>query len=640
MGSAALRWARQRRIPAVCSHHTRWSSYLDYYPSLPFRYLLHRLSWWHLRRFHSQCAVTLPPSLAVKSELEAHGLRRVVVWPRGVDTALFSPSKRRGKGEMVWPRGVDTALFSPSKRRGKEEVGGRVLAPWRRRRLPRWLVGRGEAVAGANGKATADENSVAAEQNRTAAGQKGIAPAMDQNNAKEDEHVWAGRAHVGWAWADENGTAEAWHSARNSTGAALPRAQNGTGAAWVEGPEGWGTCGPRHAPPVRGLSGFVLARGGGSRAGLGWSAADARFFLAGGAGTRTGMDLSGSSRNAVPSSVEEAARADGWFECPDLCGLAHNARGGSSGAVETREGVTAVDSNAGGAAASNGGRGAAVDTAGGDSSQEGGLRLANSADDTARGASAVDTGGGCRAVDDTGGGGVAVDDTVGEDPVADTAGGVPVVLLVARLRWEKGLADFAAVIHAAEAGMGGDTGGRHMGGGDTGAGGDAGGGDTGGEGRGEEGRGPEGPRRGEGRVAAAARVGEAAGAMAAPRRYSRSGDPGRHPSHSPPPQPPPPSRAPPQRFHLSSPRRYPPFRTVVVGDGPARAAFQKMLPQVREAYARSSMHTLPLFALKQHVGLGSFAPRLPCQCTLPPLGIAVRHLCGPCAPAAPPCRPQ
>eukprot|EP00962_Isochrysis_galbana_P026581 scaffold8254_cov108-Isochrysis_galbana.AAC.1 len=78
MGSAALHWARRRGIPALCSHHTRWGAYLDYYPSLPARYLLRRLSWWHLKRFHAQCAVTLPPSVAVKLELEAHGVGRVV----------------------------------------------------------------------------------------------------------------------------------------------------------------------------------------------------------------------------------------------------------------------------------------------------------------------------------------------------------------------------------------------------------------------------------------------------------------------------------------------------------------------------------------------------------------------------------
>jgi len=35
MGAAAQRWAASRGIPSLCSHHTRWASYLDYYPLLP-----------------------------------------------------------------------------------------------------------------------------------------------------------------------------------------------------------------------------------------------------------------------------------------------------------------------------------------------------------------------------------------------------------------------------------------------------------------------------------------------------------------------------------------------------------------------------------------------------------------------------
>lgn len=91
MGVAAQRWAARRRTPLLCSHHTRWASYLDYSPPLrPFA----SLAWLHLRRFHARCAATLPPSQGAANELAARGIPRLVVWPRGVDVALFSPSKR------------------------------------------------------------------------------------------------------------------------------------------------------------------------------------------------------------------------------------------------------------------------------------------------------------------------------------------------------------------------------------------------------------------------------------------------------------------------------------------------------------------------------------------------------------------
>lgn len=91
MGHAAQRWATRRGIPVVCSHHTRFERYLSYYG---LGGVLERLYWFGMRRFHSQCAATLPPSESLRADLQSHGIPRVGVWPRGVDRTLFQEAAR------------------------------------------------------------------------------------------------------------------------------------------------------------------------------------------------------------------------------------------------------------------------------------------------------------------------------------------------------------------------------------------------------------------------------------------------------------------------------------------------------------------------------------------------------------------
>ena len=103
LGHAAQRWATSHNVPVVCSHHTRFERYLGYYkPLRPFACRLEAAYWWGMRRFHGQCAATLPPSLSLARDLEAHGVPRVGVWHRGVDRSLFNPSTR----SEAWRAGV------------------------------------------------------------------------------------------------------------------------------------------------------------------------------------------------------------------------------------------------------------------------------------------------------------------------------------------------------------------------------------------------------------------------------------------------------------------------------------------------------------------------------------------------------
>jgi phosphatidylinositol alpha 1,6-mannosyltransferase len=47
-----------------------------------------------VRRLHNAASLTLSPSTASAADLTAHGVERVAVWGRGVDTGRFNPAKR------------------------------------------------------------------------------------------------------------------------------------------------------------------------------------------------------------------------------------------------------------------------------------------------------------------------------------------------------------------------------------------------------------------------------------------------------------------------------------------------------------------------------------------------------------------
>jgi glycosyltransferase involved in cell wall biosynthesis len=100
LGLDALRLARQQHIPAVASYHTRYETYLRHYWYLaPFTELLAR----HLRRFYAACREVYVPSESVRDALLADGLKNNFrQWPRGIDTARFSPDRRSTAWRARW----------------------------------------------------------------------------------------------------------------------------------------------------------------------------------------------------------------------------------------------------------------------------------------------------------------------------------------------------------------------------------------------------------------------------------------------------------------------------------------------------------------------------------------------------------
>lgn len=91
MGVSAVNACRKYDIPLVSSYHTHIPKYLDHYSIYkPARPLL----WWYIRRNHKDAEVNVCTSHAMKAELEAQGIERLQVVPRGVDVEKRHPRFR------------------------------------------------------------------------------------------------------------------------------------------------------------------------------------------------------------------------------------------------------------------------------------------------------------------------------------------------------------------------------------------------------------------------------------------------------------------------------------------------------------------------------------------------------------------
>ena len=87
LGLAGIYYAKAMQLPLVASYHTHLPQYLQHYGLGMFEGLL----WELLKSGHNQAAINLCTSTAMMQELTEHGIERVQLWQRGVDTELFQP---------------------------------------------------------------------------------------------------------------------------------------------------------------------------------------------------------------------------------------------------------------------------------------------------------------------------------------------------------------------------------------------------------------------------------------------------------------------------------------------------------------------------------------------------------------------
>jgi glycosyltransferase involved in cell wall biosynthesis len=89
LGLAGIFYAKLNRIPLVASYHTHLPKYLAHYGLG----MLEGLLWELLKSAHNQAALNLCTSSVMVQELREHGIDRVDLWQRGVDTETFDPAK-------------------------------------------------------------------------------------------------------------------------------------------------------------------------------------------------------------------------------------------------------------------------------------------------------------------------------------------------------------------------------------------------------------------------------------------------------------------------------------------------------------------------------------------------------------------
>ncbi|MDL5200331.1 glycosyltransferase family 1 protein [Streptomyces sp. ALI-76-A] len=89
LGVRGMAAAARLGIPAVAVYQTDLAGYARTYMGAG-----EAAAWRRIRSVHSAADLTLAPSSAALHDLEAHGVPRVRLWPRGVDTGRFRPGLR------------------------------------------------------------------------------------------------------------------------------------------------------------------------------------------------------------------------------------------------------------------------------------------------------------------------------------------------------------------------------------------------------------------------------------------------------------------------------------------------------------------------------------------------------------------
>ncbi len=88
LGLGGLYYAKSLEVPLLASYHTHLPKYLEHYGLG----MLEGVMWELLKAVHNQAQINLCTSTAMQEALTSHGIERVEVWQKGVDTELFDPS--------------------------------------------------------------------------------------------------------------------------------------------------------------------------------------------------------------------------------------------------------------------------------------------------------------------------------------------------------------------------------------------------------------------------------------------------------------------------------------------------------------------------------------------------------------------
>ena len=89
LGQGASHYCRRLGVPLVASYHTNIAAYADFYGLSIFD----RATRWYTRTLHNKAAINLCTSRATLEYLTDEGIKRLHLWPQGVDAVRFHPDK-------------------------------------------------------------------------------------------------------------------------------------------------------------------------------------------------------------------------------------------------------------------------------------------------------------------------------------------------------------------------------------------------------------------------------------------------------------------------------------------------------------------------------------------------------------------
>lgn len=90
--------SNRKKVPIVASYHTNLGTYCTQFGWGLFASLM-----WSWNRYcHSQCDFTVCPSESTRHILHTKRFNNLRIWPRGIDTALFSPQQRSDALRTQW----------------------------------------------------------------------------------------------------------------------------------------------------------------------------------------------------------------------------------------------------------------------------------------------------------------------------------------------------------------------------------------------------------------------------------------------------------------------------------------------------------------------------------------------------------
>ena len=150
LGLCALRVARRLGIAVVSGFHTNFQQYFNQYGLTFFSRALTR----YLRWFHNRSSLTLVPSASQRLELTRRHFERLELLARGVDSQLFSPSRRQMSLRQSWGlRENDIALLHVGRLAPEKNLGAlkrcldALQARYPARRFKLIVVGDGQKRA-------------------------------------------------------------------------------------------------------------------------------------------------------------------------------------------------------------------------------------------------------------------------------------------------------------------------------------------------------------------------------------------------------------------------------------------------------------------------------------------------------------